>query len=181
MEIIEEPISGLLVIKPKVFQDARGYFFESFREDFFKEILGDVKFVQDNQSKSAMGIVRGLHFQKSPYEQGKLVRVIAGSVLDVAVDIRKSSKTYGKAYSIELSADNFLMMYIPPGFAHGFEPLQNDTIFSYRCTNYYHPASEGGIRWDSPEFDILWRAKNPVLSEKDAILPLFSEFESPFS
>jgi dTDP-4-dehydrorhamnose 3,5-epimerase len=180
MEILDEPISGLLVLKPKVFADARGHFFESFRDDFFRNAGINAKFVQDNQSLSNKGIVRGLHFQKEPHAQGKLVRVVAGSVLDVAVDIRKSSPTYGKCFSIELSAVNFLSVYIPPGFAHGFATLQDETIFQYKCTDYYHPESEGGILWNSPGLNIDWGFEDPVISDKDGKHPEFAVFDSPF-
>lgn len=181
MEIIQEPIPGLLVLKPKVYADSRGHFFESYREDFFSNAGLNYKFVQDNQSLSNKGIVRGLHFQKEPHAQGKLVRVVAGSVIDVAVDIRKSSPTYGKWFSIELNAVNFLCLFIPPGFAHGFATLQDETIFQYKCTDYYHPESEGGVLWNSPSLGIDWGFTDPILSEKDKKHPEFSEFVSPFN
>jgi dTDP-4-dehydrorhamnose 3,5-epimerase len=177
---IESLLPGLLLIKPRVFEDHRGHFFESFREDVFQQHAPGVKFVQDNQSLSNKGILRGLHFQIAPHAQGKLVRVIKGAVLDVALDIRKSSPTYGQFVAVELSGTNFQMMYIPPGFAHGFLTLEDQTIFAYKCTDYYHPESEGGVLWNSPELNIPWNIENPTLSAKDTILPRFSEFDSPF-
>lgn len=177
---IETLLPGLFLIKPKVFEDHRGHFFESFREDVLRENGIDSQFVQDNQSLSQKGILRGLHFQKPPHAQGKLVRVIKGAVLDVALDIRKNSPTYGQHVAIELTESNFQMMYIPVGFAHGFLTLQDQTIFSYKCTDYYHPEVEGGVLWNSPELNIPWNIEYPVLSAKDTILPTFNEFESPF-
>ena len=177
---VDELLPGLLLITPKVFQDHRGHFFESFREDvLFSNGLAN-NFVQDNQSLSNRGILRGLHFQAPPHAQGKFVRVISGAVLDVALDIRKDSPTYGEHVAVELSGDNFKMLFIPPGFAHGFLTLKDHTIFTYKCTDYYHPESEGGVRWNSPELGINWNIENPVLSAKDEILPFFSEFNSPF-
>jgi dTDP-4-dehydrorhamnose 3,5-epimerase len=181
MEIIEEPLPGILVIKAKVFADERGHFFESFRKDLFESKGVPVNYVQDNQSLSNKGIIRGLHYQVPPFAQDKLVRVISGSVLDVMVDIRKSSPTYGQSYSIELTGENFLMVFIPKGFAHGFETLADKTIFTYKCTDYYHPASEGGVAWDSPELSLPWRTKNPILSEKDKNNVYFKDFVTPFS
>ncbi|MBL7813182.1 MAG: dTDP-4-dehydrorhamnose 3,5-epimerase [Bacteroidetes bacterium] len=180
MEIIQEPLSGLFVIKPRVFADHRGHFFESFRHDFVEKLNLHAEFVQDNQSLSNSRIVRGLHFQAPPYAQDKLVRVVTGAVLDVVVDIRKSSPTYGRHFSIELTADNFLMVLIPKGFAHGFVTLQDQTIFQYKCTEYYHPEAEGGILWKSPSLNINWQVENPVLSAKDELHPEFSGFNSPF-
>lgn len=177
---IESLLPGLFLIKPKVFEDHRGHFFESFREDVLKENGVETNFVQDNQSLSNKGILRGLHFQKPPHAQGKFVRVIKGAVLDVALDIRKKSITYGKYVCVELSEKNFNMMYIPPGFAHGFLTLEDQTIFTYKCTDYYNPQSEGGILWSSPELNIPWNIENPILSAKDIELPTFSEFNSPF-
>lgn len=180
MEIIDEPLPGLLLIKPKVFADARGHFFESYRKDALAKAGIHAEFVQDNQSLSGKGIVRGLHFQAPPHAQDKLVRVVRGRVLDVAVDIRKNSKTYGQYYSVELSAENFLLLFIPKGFAHGFETLEDNTIFSYKCTDYYHPPSEGGILWDTMQPPIPWQTNDPVLSEKDLKNPSFLEFQTPF-
>jgi len=180
MELIETGFKGLILIKPKVFIDERGYFFESFNQEKFESIGIKENFIQDNQSLSNKGIIRGMHFQAPPHAQGKLVRVIKGAVQDVVVDIRKNSTTYGKSYSVELSEENFLMLYIPPGFAHGFATLQDQTIFSYKCTDTYHPESEGGIAWNDREFGIEWAVSNPVLSEKDKKYQAFSLFVSPF-
>jgi len=177
---VEELLPGLLLITPKVFQDHRGHFFESFREDVLSSHGLANNFVQDNQSLSNKGILRGLHFQAPPHAQGKFVRVISGAVLDVAVDIRKASPTYGQVAAVELNEQNFKMLYIPSGFAHGFLTLEDHTIFTYKCTDYYHPETEGGVRWNSPELNIPWNIEDPILSAKDEILPLFSEFISPF-
>lgn len=180
MELIETGISGLLLLKPRVFKDERGYFFESYNKEAFNAAGIHEDFVQDNQSLSGKGILRGLHFQNPPHAQGKLVRVIKGAVQDVVVDIRKHSPTYGSHYSAELSEDNFHMLYIPPGFAHGFVTLMDHTIFSYKCTETYHPASEGGLQWNDVDFGIQWAIENPVLSEKDLKYQPFSLFVSPF-
>ena len=180
MEILETSISGVLLIKPKVLGDHRGYFYESYRRDKMMEFGVDPNFVQDNQSMSKKGILRGLHFQAPPFEQGKLVRVIKGSVIDVIVDIRGSSATYGEHYKVELNEENKLLLWVPTGFAHGFLTLQDDTIFSYKCTNYYNRESEGSIRWNSPKLNINWEMSNPILSEKDIEAPLFQDFKSPF-
>lgn len=180
MEIKETFLKGLFVIKPKVFEDARGYFFESYNANQFKEAGLNLNFVQDNQSLSQQGVLRGLHFQNQPYAQGKLVRVITGAVLDVAVDIRKNSATYGQWFSLELTEKNKWMMYIPEGFAHGFATLEANTIFSYKCTNFYHKASEDCIIWDDKNLAIDWQIKNPLLSEKDLMGKAFHEFVSLF-
>jgi dTDP-4-dehydrorhamnose 3,5-epimerase len=177
---ITELLPNLLLIEPKVFEDHRGHFFESYREDAMAEYGCSPLFVQDNQSLSHTGILRGLHFQKEPHAQGKFVRVITGAVLDVAVDIRKASPTYGQFVAEKLTGANKRMMYIPPGFAHGFVTREDNTIFTYKCTNYYHPASEGGVLWNSPSLNIPWGIENPILSAKDELLPDFSEFNSPF-
>jgi dTDP-4-dehydrorhamnose 3,5-epimerase len=182
---ITELLPNLLLIQPKVFEDHRGHFFESYRQDALENHGVNLSFVQDNQSLSNKGILRGLHYQEAPYDQGKLVRVITGSVLDVAVDIRKNSPTYGEHVARILSAENKDMMYIPPGFAHGFVTLQDQTIFLYKCTNYYHPQSEGGIKWDSKTLNIDWKLAefgidHPTLSAKDLLLPEFDGFASPF-
>lgn len=180
MEIIKTSIEGLLIIKPDVFRDERGYFFESYnKERFAKEGL-TMDFVQDNESKSAKGVLRGLHFQKPPYTQGKLVRVVKGSVMDVAVDLRKDSPTYGKWESVILSEDNKLQFWIPEGFAHGFVTLEDETVFNYKCTNIYNKESEGSLLWNDPDINIDWNIENPILSEKDKISPLFKNFETPF-
>ena len=181
MEIIETSIEGLLIIKPDVFKDERGYFFESYnKERFAKEgLLMD--FVQDNESKSSKGVLRGLHFQKPPYAQGKLVRVVKGSVMDVAVDLRKDSPTYGKWESVVLTEENKLKFWIPEGFAHGFLTLEDNTIFNYKCTNVYNKESEGSILWNDPDINIEWNIEDPILSEKDKLSPLFKNFETPFT
>lgn len=180
MEVKTTPIQGLLVIQPKVFTDARGYFLESYSEKIFKQHGIDAHFVQDNQSLSQKDALRGLHFQAPPYEQGKLVRVIKGAVLDVVVDIRKNSPTYGQHFSLELSEKNFLMLWVPPGFAHGFATLENDTIFVYKCTNLYHKESEGGINWNDPDLKINWGVSSPIVSDKDRELGLLKNLRSPF-
>jgi len=180
MQIIETPIKDLLVIQPLVFRDERGYFFESFNHSRFLCYGLDLHFVQDNESKSQKGVLRGLHFQAPPYSQGKLVRVIKGSVMDVAVDIRKDSPTYGKHFDLVLTEENKTMLWIPPGFAHGFVTLEDDTIFSYKCTNLYNKESEGSIRWNDEKLNINWGIDDPILSEKDKVSPLFNEFVSPF-
>jgi dTDP-4-dehydrorhamnose 3,5-epimerase len=180
MEVIETGIKDLLLLKPKVFKDARGYFFENFNRDVFSKIGITADFTQDNQSLSGKDILRGMHFQAPPHAQGKLVRVIKGAVQDVVVDIRKSSATYGRHYSVDLTEENFLMLWIPPGFAHGFATLADDTIFAYKCTDTYHPETEGGIAWNDRELGIKWQTTDPVLSEKDTRYQPFSLFISPF-
>lgn len=180
MEIIETKIKDLLIIKPRVFADARGYFFESYNESVFKQYGIVANFVQDNQSLSSTGVLRGLHFQAPPHDQGKLVRVITGAVLDVAVDIRKNSPTYGQHVTIELTEENKTMFYIPSGFAHGFLTLRDNTIFSYKCTNVYNKPSEGCVLWNDSDLGINWNVSNPILSEKDLVGTPFKEFNSPF-
>ncbi|TSA28208.1 MAG: dTDP-4-dehydrorhamnose 3,5-epimerase [Bacteroidetes bacterium] len=180
MEIIKTPLAGLLIIKPDVFEDERGYFFESYNREKFIAHGIDVNFVQDNESKSKRGVLRGLHFQNPPFAQGKLVRVMRGSVLDVAVDIRTGSPTYGQWSSIVLSGQNKWMYWIPSGFAHGFLTLEDDTIFFYKCTNVYNKESEGAVRWNDPDLRIDWGIEDPVISPKDQVAPLFRELESGF-
>jgi dTDP-4-dehydrorhamnose 3,5-epimerase len=180
MTITETKLPGLLVIDPKVFGDERGYFFESFNQKVFEAAGLETNFLQDKESKSARGVLRGLHFQAPPFEQGKLVRVARGAVMDVSVDIRKASPTYGKWESFELSEHNKRMLWIPPGFAHGFVSLEDDTIFIYKCTNIYHSESEGSVRWNDQDLGIVWGVDDPVVSEKDQQAPLFSELRSPF-
>jgi dTDP-4-dehydrorhamnose 3,5-epimerase len=180
MEIVETGIPDLYIVKPTVFKDNRGYFFESYNKEAFLRHGIDQNFVQDNESKSGKGVLRGLHFQKPPFAQGKLVRVIKGAVRDVAVDLRKSSPTYGKWASVELTEENKWMYWVPPGFAHGFVTLEEDTVFFYKCTNIYNKASEGAIRWDDPDLNIDWGINNPLLSDKDKISPFFKDFETPF-
>ena len=180
MELVKTSIDGLLIIRPDVFKDERGYFFESYNKERFAKAGLNMDFVQDNESKSDKGVLRGLHFQKPPYAQGKLVRVIKGSVMDVAVDLRKDSPTYGKWESVVLTEENKLQLWIPEGFAHGFVALEDNTIFNYKCTNVYNKESEGSILWNDPDININWNIDNPTLSEKDKISPLFKNFESPF-
>ena len=180
MIITKTSFPDLFIIQPKVFQDERGYFFESYNKDAFSKVGLSVEFVQDNQSKSQKNTLRGLHFQNPPYEQGKLVYVIKGKVWDVAVDIRKSSPTFGQHYSIELTEENKTMLWIPSGFAHGFLTLENDTIFCYKCTNLYNKSSEGGILWNDPQLNINWNTPHPILSDKDNNLPLWKDFVSLF-
>ncbi len=178
MNFITTPFEGLIIIEPKIFRDHRGYFFESYNKAEFIKNGIPVEFVQDNQSFSNKGVLRGLHFQLRPYEQGKLIRVVNGGVLDVCVDIRKSSSTFGKYFSIELNERNQQMLWIPAGFAHGFLTLEDNTLFLYKCTTLYSKDSERGIRYDDPEINIEWGEKNPVLSEKDLQLPLLKELIS---
>lgn len=180
MEIVKTEIKDLLIIKPKVFEDERGHFFESYNQNIFSNLGINVNFVQDNQSLSGKNVLRGLHFQNPPFAQAKLVRVIKGSVLDVAVDIRKNSPTYGKHVSIELSEKNKTMFYIPEGFAHGFLTLENNTIFTYKCTNFYNKESEGCILWNDSELNINWNVNNPIISDKDKVGTLFKDFKSNF-
>jgi len=180
MEIIKTKIPGLLIIKPDVFEDERGYFFESYNRDKFVSEGIDNVFIQDNESKSMKGVLRGLHFQNPPYEQGKLVRVMKGAVIDVAVDIRKNSPTYGQWDSIELTESNKIMYWVPPGMAHGFVTLEDETIFFYKCTNLFNKASEGSIRWNDPDLNVNWGLSNPIISEKDKIAPFFNELKSQF-
>jgi dTDP-4-dehydrorhamnose 3,5-epimerase len=180
MQVQTISIDGPFIIKPSIFSDSRGYFYESYNEFNYKNSGIQFNFVQDNQSCSQKGTIRGLHFQAPPFDQGKLVRVIKGAVVDVVVDIRKNSPTYGKHFSVELNEDNHLQFWIPPGFAHGFETLADNTIFLYKCTNVYNKASEGGLLWNDPELGIQWQTKQALVSEKDELLPLFKNFNSPF-
>ena len=177
MNVIETAIPGVVIIEPRVFEDARGYFFESFNQREFEEKVGPICFVQDNESKSSYGVVRGLHFQKGEYAQSKLVRVVKGAVLDVAVDIRKGSPTFGKWVSVELTEDNHRQFFIPRGFAHGFSVLSEIAVFQYKCDNFYAPQSEGAIAWDDPDLNIDWRipADKIILSAKDSKHPLLRE------
>ena len=174
MKIKETGISGLIVVEPDVFGDSRGYFMESFSLRKFRELTGlDIDFVQDNESKSSYGVVRGLHFQRPPHAQSKLVRVVQGRVLDVAVDLREGSPTYGKHYAIELSGENHLQMFIPKGFAHGFAVLSDEAVFQYKCDEYYAPECEGAVAWDDPDLAIDWKLpKEDIrLSDKDKANP----------
>lgn len=182
MEVIKTKIAGLFILEPRVFVDERGSFTESYnKQNFEKEIGYSVDFVQDNQSVSRKNVLRGLHFQKPPFAQGKLVRVIKGAVLDVAVDIRKGSETYGQHVSVELSADNNRQFWVPAGFAHGFVALEEDTIFAYKCTNYYAPASEGTLLWNDKDLAIDWKVIDPLISDKDAKGEEFSSFVTEFA
>ena len=169
MKIIETAIEDVVIIEPRLFKDERGYFFESFSQREFEEKIRKISFVQDNESKSSYGVLRGLHFQKPPYAQSKLVRVIKGAVLDVAVDIRKGSPTFGKHVAVELTEENHLQLFIPRGFAHGFSVLSQEVIFQYKCDNLYAPQSEGALAWDDSDLNINWRipTNQIILSEKD--------------
>jgi dTDP-4-dehydrorhamnose 3,5-epimerase len=181
MTIIPTKIKDLFLIEPKVFEDPRGYFFESYNKEVFNRHGITTEFVQDNQSLSQKGVLRGLHFQNPPHAQAKLVRVITGSVLDVAVDIRKGSPTYGQHVAEVLTASKKNMLYVPPGFAHGFVVLEDNTIFSYKCSDLYHKESEDSILWSDPDLQINWGITNPILSEKDKLAKRFKDFESKFS
>jgi len=182
MEIIKTDIDGVVILRPKVFGDSRGYFFESYSKRVFDETVGPIDFVQDNESCSRRGVVRGLHFQHPPYSQAKLVRCVSGVVLDVAVDLRCGSPTYGRHVAVELSADNHLQLFIPRGFAHGFSVLSDTAVFQYKCDNFYHPEADGGILLTDPALGIDWRINlnNAILSEKDQHHPLLANFDSPF-
>lgn len=181
MKFTTTPLEGLLIIEPRVFTDDRGYFFESFNQKEFDDATGlHINFVQDNQSLSQTGTLRGLHLQKPPFAQGKLVRVLQGSALDIAVDVREKSLTYGQHFKIELNATNNLQLWVPPGFAHGFITLSDDTIFTYKVTNYYDKASEDGVIWNDAHLNIDWGTREPQLSEKDEIMGSFADFQSPF-
>lgn len=181
MQIEPTAIPDVILIKPDVFRDERGYFMESFHLEKFADLGITGKFVQDNESQSQKGVLRGLHFQRPPFAQGKLVRVIRGAVLDVAVDLRSNSPTFGKWVTMELSGENKWLCWIPEGFAHGFLTLEDNTVFSYKCTNFYHKASEGSIRWNDPQIGIEWGNISPSLSDKDAIAPLLNEIGFPFA
>ncbi len=182
MNFINTDIEGLVIIEPKVFGDDRGYFFESFNQNLFEKNIGKVDFVQDNESKSSYGVLRGLHFQKPPFNQAKLVRCIEGEVLDVVVDLRKESPTFGKWESVLLTGKNKKQFFIPRGFAHGFAVLSETAIFAYKVDNWYAPEYDSGISWDDPELNIDWKLeeKDVLLSEKDRKLGMLSEIESPF-
>ena len=182
MEVIKTAIPEVVILEPKVYQDDRGYFFEAFSEEVFSRLVTPTHFVQDNESRSSYGVVRGLHFQAPPHAQAKLVRVVKGSVLDVAVDLRKGSPSYGTHVAVELSEENHRMLFIPRGFAHGFSVLSSDAIFQYKCDNYYAPQSEGAVAWDDPTLSIDWRVptQDVILSAKDAHHPCLDEFNTPF-
>ena len=183
MKFVNTPIEGLVIIEPTVFGDNRGYFLESYNKKEFEKAIGKISFVQDNESKSAKGVLRGLHFQKPPYAQAKLVRCIEGKVLDIAVDIRDGSETYGEHITVELSGENKKQVFIPKGFIHGFLVLSNTATVSYKVDNNYAPEYDAGIRWDDPTLNIQWGVNESevLVSEKDAKLPFFSEFETPFT
>jgi dTDP-4-dehydrorhamnose 3,5-epimerase len=179
MEVIKTAIEGVVIIEPRIFNDERGYFFESFSQRDFDAQVREVRFVQDNESKSGYGVLRGLHFQKPPYAQSKLVRVIKGAVLDVAVDIRKGSPTFGQHVAVELTEDNHRQFFVPRGFAHGFSVLTPEVVFQYKCDNFYAPQHEGAIAWDDPDLGIDWRlpAEAVILSEKDRHHPRLKDAE----
>ena len=182
MEVIKTNIEGVVIIEPRIFKDDRGYFFESFSQREFEEKVCKTTFVQDNESKSSYGVLRGLHFQKPPFAQSKLVRVIKGAVLDVAVDIRKGSPTFGQYVSVELTGENHRQFFIPRGFAHGFSVLSEEVIFQYKCDNFYSPQSEGAIAWNDSDLNIDWRipVEEVVLSEKDSKHPKLKDWQSVF-
>lgn len=182
MNIIKTPMKGLLIIEPQVFQDARGYFVETYNEQRYHEAGIDAQFVQDNQSCSSYGVVRGLHFQRPPYTQAKLVSCVVGCVLDVAVDLRKDSSTYGQWYSVELSADNHRQFFLPRGFAHGFSVLSDIAVFAYKCDNLYHPEADGGLLLSDPALNIDWQVPTDqrILSDKDKKHPLLKDLDNPF-
>ncbi|MFI3281051.1 MAG: dTDP-4-dehydrorhamnose 3,5-epimerase [Rikenellaceae bacterium] len=183
MEVIKTDIEGVVIIEPRIFSDDRGYFYESFSDREFTEKVCKTVFVQDNQSKSSYGVLRGLHFQKAPHAQSKLVRVVKGKVLDVAVDIRKGSPTYGKHVAVELTEDNHRQLFIPRGFAHGFVVLSEEVIFQYKCDNLYSKESEGALMWNDPELGIDWKIaeEDAILSDKDKVNSSLENFDSPFS
>ena len=180
MEVIKTSLEGLILLKPAIFSDTRGYFFESYQKERFHQAGIDADFVQDNESMSAKDVLRGLHFQKPPFEQAKLVRVVHGSVLDVAVDIRKKSPTYGKYEAVILSAENKLMLWIPEGFAHGYLSLEDNTIFQYKCSQYYNKESECSIIWNDLDLNVQWGIDAPLVSDKDLQGLRFRELVSPF-
>lgn len=182
MNIIKTPIEGLLVIEPQVFRDARGWFIETYQEERYRAAGVEARFVQDNQSCSSYGVVRGLHFQRPPFTQAKLVSCTHGRVLDVAVDLRKGSPTYGQHFAVELNEDNHLQFYIPKGFAHGFSVLSETAVFSYKCDELYHPEADGGILLSDPALMIDWQIpeEERILSEKDKHHPLLRELDNPF-
>ena len=182
MEIIKTDIEGLLIIKPQIFEDNRGYFFESYNKQSFENNGLDYNFIQDNESKSSFGVIRGLHYQLAPYAQTKLVRVLEGKVLDVAVDLRKGSPTFGKWYSVELSAENKLQFLIPQGFAHGFSVLSQTAIFAYKCDNLYNKDSERGINFNDKSLNIDWKipADKAIISTKDKVLPCINDADMNF-
>lgn len=182
MEVIKTELEGVVIIEPRIFTDARGYFFESFSQKEFEEKVRPICFVQDNESRSSYGVMRGLHFQRPPFTQSKLVRCVRGAVLDVAVDIRKGSPTYGKSVAVELTEENHRQFFIPRGFAHGFSVLSEEAVFQYKCDNFYAPQADGGISIQDQSLGIDWRipAERALLSEKDLKHPALCDFDSPF-
>ena len=182
MEVIKTSIDGVFIIEPRIFEDSRGYFFESFSQREFEEKIGPINFVQDNESKSSYGVMRGLHFQCPPFSQSKLVRCVKGAVLDVAVDIRKGSPTYGQHVAVELTEDNHRQFFVPKGFAHGFAVLSETAVFQYKCDEFYHPEADGGISILDDSLRIDWRISGDevILSEKDIRHPSLKDFDSPF-
>ena len=182
MNVIKTKIDGVVIIEPSIFEDSRGYFFESFSQREFDEKVAPIRFVQDNESKSSYGVMRGLHFQNPPYTQSKLVRCVKGSVLDVAVDIRKGSLTYGQHVAVELTEANHKQLFIPKGFAHGFAVLSETAVFQYKCDEFYHPEADGGINILDESLSINWQIPNDkvILSEKDTKHPYLRDFETPF-
>lgn len=183
MEVIKTDIEGVVIIEPRIYKDARGYFFESYSQREFEQKIGKIDFCQDNESMSTYGVMRGLHFQRPPFTQSKLVRCVKGSVLDVAVDIRKGSATYGKHVAVELTEDNHRQFFIPRGFAHGFAVLSDVAVFQYKCDNFYHPEADGGISILDDSLNIDWRipTNKAILSDKDTKHELLKDFDSPFS
>lgn len=182
MNVIDTEIEGVKIIEPNIFKDSRGYFFESFSQREFDEKVAPIVFLQDNESKSSYGVMRGLHFQKPPYTQSKLVRCVKGSVLDVAVDLREGSSTYGKHVAVELTEDNHRQLFIPKGFAHGFAVLSDTAVFQYKCDDFYHPEADGGINILDESLGIDWRipTDKAILSDKDTKHPLLKDFKTPF-
>lgn len=182
MKVLKTPLEGVVIIEPRLFEDSRGYFFESFSQRDFDAQVAPVRFVQDNESRSCYGVVRGLHFQRPPFAQAKLVRCVRGAVLDVAVDIRRGSPTFGQHVAVELTEENHRQLFIPRGFAHGFSVLSDIAVFQYKCDNPYAPQAEGAIAWDDPALGIDWRIPAPriLLSAKDAAHPRLAEADLPF-
>lgn len=182
MIVLETSIEGVVIIEPRIFEDGRGYFFESFSQKEFDKMVRPITFVQDNESKSSYGVIRGLHFQRPPYTQSKLVRCVKGAVIDVAVDIRKGSKTYGQHVAVELTEDNHRQLFVPKGFAHGFAVLSKTAVFQYKCDEFYHPEADGGISILDDSLGIEWNipTEEVILSEKDTYHSLLKDFDSPF-
>ena len=180
IRIIDTPFDGLVLLESKRFADDRGFFTELYKQSVFELVGLPTHFPQDNLSFSKKGVIRGLHFQKPPYGQGKLVTVLQGEALDVVVDIRRNSQTFGKVFSVILNEVNCRLMFVPEGFAHGFSVLSDTCVFHYKCTNEFNAESDGGIRWNDPALDINWKVDQPIVSAKDQLLPLFNEWQSPF-